>query len=186
MQASGVSDEAEAVEVAARNLRSRNVMSKQMRTDGGMKNAHHSIWHASEEQTLAGCKASLASLAPPAAPTRLRAAPRSRGAAPCAAFVSAPRKRSSGSLLGSLLPSWLGGKKEALTGPPVSEAEFECAAEAQDRMHSDSEEGSEAGMLCAAMPPAPPAAAATSNALVEDFISVEQVSRMHMKSKFRA
>merc|ERR1712178_319167 len=45
---------------ATTNLHARNVRTKQMRTDGGrMQNAHGSIWHKSEKQTLAAAKAEL-------------------------------------------------------------------------------------------------------------------------------
>jgi hypothetical protein len=45
---------------ATTNLHARNVRTKQMRTDGGrMQNAHGSVWHKSEKQTLAATKVEL-------------------------------------------------------------------------------------------------------------------------------
>merc|ERR1712048_1053461 len=52
-------NEEELVHRAADNLRSRNIRSKQMRTDGHMKNSNYSIWHKSDKQTLASAKAEL-------------------------------------------------------------------------------------------------------------------------------
>jgi hypothetical protein len=55
-------DDSECAHRAWTRLQSRKVVSKQMHTDGAMKNTHHAIWHKSggpEPQTLASAKAEL-------------------------------------------------------------------------------------------------------------------------------
>mmetsp|Transcript_41190 Transcript_41190/g.86171 ORF Transcript_41190/g.86171 Transcript_41190/m.86171 type:complete len:427 (-) Transcript_41190:76-1356(-) len=52
-------DVAETVRRATVNLQSKNVRSKQMRTDGAMLNSNHDIWHAKETSTLMAAKAKL-------------------------------------------------------------------------------------------------------------------------------
>lgn len=166
VRASGMyEDEEQVVEQAALNLQRRGLKSKQMRTDGGMANAHYGIWHQSESMTLASCKAALH-----------EAEPRSRGMEmdsfecldsfeECAAPTASRSRRSARSLGSGMLGFMRSSPAAAPAAPPMRAMALECSAYAS----------------------APAVSESKYNDLVEDVISLEQCKRMHSKmSKRRA
>lgn len=155
-------DDAECARRAWTNLNSRNVVSKQMRCDGGMKNAHHGIWHkpGSGPRTLASTKAELC------------------------AMEGVAHAHSGGA--GHSRVSWRGmgrgigaGSSRRCRGPRSSEddAEEESGSASPTswfgRRGLDLESSAHASN------------AATTNVLTEDVISMDQVSRLMMRKCHR-
>lgn len=174
-EASESIDDTECVKRASQNLQSRNVRSQQMRTDGVMKNAHHSIWHTSEEVTLSSAKSALceASRLDPDIRSESRSAGLLHVASRRSACSSAPRpmraicerRVSRESALGAAAPAGM------LPHPFRSERiVLECEAHA--------------GPVGEETYSAP--ASSTMNFLTEDVISEAQVARMHKRACTRA
>lgn len=159
---------------AWQNLKSRNVMSKQMRHDGAIKQKHASVWKASG--SLAAAKKELCKTV---AEEDLRApvSPSSDAAAGLFASSGSYRsRRASRGFLGSMLPSFM--TEEAGGAPPresVRSAPMAMKSKRSVRMP-------EAYPEAARSDPYEEATSVKSNVLVEDEISYEQVQRI-MKRK---
>merc|ERR1711972_157148 len=156
-------DDAECARRAWTNLNSRNVVSKQMRCDGAMKNAHYDIWHKSDggPRTLSSAKAELCALDEVASG-------HSRGVLE---EIAHDRRAGGG---GRSRRSWLRlGRGDGLSSSSesredLSEPEFAPASMWSGRSGLKLESS-----VCAPK-------AATTNVLEEDVISMEQVSRLMM------
>jgi hypothetical protein len=170
---------------ATTNLHARNMKCKQMRTDGGkMKNAHYSIWHGSEKQTLAAAKVELCAVAGVERDDSNRISCRKEESLSC--HVDAFKKTSSRKregILGRAFKSVFG------RGARRSETENNTDLSACDEV---AELGGRIDELCELSATIEPASVPTGvpsmmskNVLAEDFISVEQVSRISKRSLHR-
>jgi hypothetical protein len=155
-----VLEEQEVVARASSALQGRSVKTKQMRTDGRMKNSRADVWHATPMQSLSAAKQALcedlgamdlSDEEAEGAWEAERSMRRSR--APPMASMSRAAKRG-GSFFGSLGSAVFGTRKASA---PVAMAPVSAPA------------------VAAAAASAGPA---TMNTLEEDYISLEQVSRM--------
>jgi hypothetical protein len=149
-----------------------------------MKNAHYSIWHGSEKQTLAATKVELCAVAGVERDSSNRTSCREERLSSCHvdAFKKTPSRKCEG-ILGSAF------KSVFRRGARRSEKEDGTDLSACDEVTERGGRIDEMCELSATIEPASVASGVPSvmskNVLAEDFISVEQVSRISKRSIHR-